>query len=141
RRRRFPGYLEKCCRLDRVFLTLGDDADEVADPDDGGQPRDIADRRLVDGNETGADEITGIDAGIGRAYDAAMKHAGHAHVVNVDQFAGGLGRQISARHRVSENAIVFDGFALDVVSQFKPDDLVADQFAVADAAVVPADLP
>ena len=39
RRRRFPGDLELRRRLDRVFLALGDNADEIADPDHGDQSR------------------------------------------------------------------------------------------------------
>ena len=35
RRRRLPNHFELRRRLDRVFLTLGDDADEIADRDDG----------------------------------------------------------------------------------------------------------
>ena len=43
RRHRFPDDLELRRCLDRVFLALGDDADEVADPDDSDQPGDVAD--------------------------------------------------------------------------------------------------
>ncbi|MEH2614720.1 hypothetical protein V1293_007009 [Bradyrhizobium sp. AZCC 1693] len=43
RRHRLPAHLELRRSSDRVFLALGDDADEVADPDDGDQPGDVAD--------------------------------------------------------------------------------------------------
>ena len=43
-------------RLDRVLLALGDDADEVADPDHRDQPRDMRDRGFVDRDQAGADE-------------------------------------------------------------------------------------
>jgi len=45
---------------DRVLLTLGDDTDEITDLDDGDQPRNIADRGLVDRDQAGADKGTGI---------------------------------------------------------------------------------
>ena len=109
RRRRLPAHLELRRRLDRVFLALGDDADEIADPDDGDQPGNIAHRGLVDRDQAGADERAGIDAGIGRAHDAAVQHAGHAHVVDIDQFAGRLGRKIDARHRLPDDGVGIDG--------------------------------
>ncbi len=70
-----------------------------------------------------------------------MKHAGHADVMDVDQFAGRLGRKIDARHRLADDAIGVGRFHFDVIGEFKADGVVADQFAIADAAVVPADQP
>ena len=96
------------------------------------------DRSLVDRDQAGADEGAGIDAGIGRAHHAAMQHAGHAHVVDVNQFAGRLRRQVGARHRLPDDGVGVDGLDLNVVSQLEADGLAGDQFAVADAAVVAA---
>ena len=138
RRRRLPAHLELRGRLDRVFLALGDDADEIADPHHRHQPGNIAHRGLVDRDQAGADEIAGIDAGIGRAHHAAVQHAGHAHVVNIDQFAGRLGRQVDARHRLPDDAVGADGLDRNVVGEFEADGLAGDQFAVGDAAIVPA---
>ena len=137
-RRRLPAHPELRGRLDRVFLAFGDDADEIADPDDGDQPGNIADRRLVNRNQAGADKGADIDAGIGRTHHPAMQHAGQAHVVNVDEFAGGLRRQIDARHRLPDDAVSTDGLDRNIVRKFEADGLVADQFAIADAAVIPA---
>ena len=139
RRHRLPGHFELRRRLDRVLLALGDDADEIADPHDRDQPRNIAHRGFVDRDQAGADKSAGIDAGIGRAHHAAMQHAGHAHVVDIDKFAGCLGRKVDARHRLPDDAVGLDGLDLNLVGQFKADDLAADQFAVADAAVMSAD--
>ena len=132
----FQRDLELRRRLDRVFLALGDDADEIADPDHGDQPGNIAHRSFVDRDQAGADERPGIDAGIGRAHDAAVQHAGHAHVVHIDQFAGRLRRQIDARHRLPDDAVGGDRLDLDLVGKLEADGLVADQFAIADAAIV-----
>ncbi len=96
-RHRLPGNLELRRGLDRIFFALGDDADEVADADDRDEAGDIAHRCLIDRDQAVADEIADIDAGIGWTDDAAVQHAGHAHVVNVDQFTGRLRRQIDAR--------------------------------------------
>ena len=57
----------------------------------------------------------------------------------IDEFAGRLGRKIDARHRLPDDAVGIDGLDLDVVGEFQADGLVADQFAVADAAVMSAD--
>ncbi len=123
RRHRLPGQLELRRRLDRVFLALGDDADEIADPDDGHEPGNIAHRGFIDRNQAGADKGAGVDAGIGRAHDAAMEHAGHAHVVNEHKLAGCLGRKVDARHRLPDDAVGIGGLDLNLVGQFKADDL------------------
>ncbi len=134
--RRFPAHLQLHGRLDRFFLAFGDDADEIADPDNGDQPGNIADRCLVDRDQAGADKGAGVDAGIGRTHHPAMQHAGQAHVVNIDEFAGRLRRQIDARHRLPDDAVGTDGLDRDIVGEFEAGDLVADQFAIADAAVI-----
>ena len=121
RRHRLPAHLELRRRLDRIFLALGDDADEIADPDDGDQSGNVAHRGFIDRDQAGADEIADIDAGIGRTHDAAMQHAGHAHVVHIDQFAGRLCRQIDARHRLSDDGVGADSLHRDIVGQFEPD--------------------
>jgi len=136
----FQLTLSCAAALTRVLLALGDDADEIADPDDRDQPRNIAHRRFINRDQTVADEGAGIDAGVGRAHDAAVQHAGHAHVMNVDGFAGRLRRQINARHRLSDDGVGVNRFQRNVVGQFKPDGLAGNQFTIADAAVVlPAD--
>src|SRR5439155_18835747 len=140
RRRRLPAHLELRRRLDRILLALGNDADEITDPDDRDQPRNIAHRRLIDRDQTVADEGAGIDAGVGRTHDAAVPHAGHAHVMNIDGFAGRLRREINARYRMPDDGVGVNRFHQNVVGQFKPDGLADNQFTIADAAVVlPAD--
>ncbi len=136
RRHRLPGNLQLRCGLDRIFLALGDDANEVADLHNGDKSGDVAHGGLVDRDQAVADEITDIDAGIGRTNDAAMQHAGHAHVVNVDQFAGCLRRQIDARHGLADNGVGIDRLHENIIGQFKLDGLTRNQFAIADAAIV-----
>ncbi|OIQ65549.1 hypothetical protein GALL_528920 [mine drainage metagenome] len=70
-----------------------------------------------------------------------MQHAGQAHVMNKHKFARRLGRQVRARHRLSDDAVGFGSLDRNLVGEFKADDLLADQFAVADAAVMSADQP
>ena len=136
RRHRLPAHLQLRRRLDRVLLALGDDADEIADPDHGDQPRNIAHRSFVDRDQAGADKRAGIDAGIGRPHHAAVQHAGHAHVVDIDEFAGRLRRQVDARHRLPDDAVGADGLDRHVVGEFEADGFARYQFAIADAAVV-----
>ncbi len=139
RRRRLPGDPELRRRLDRVLLALGDDADEIADPHHRTTPGISRTEDSSTEIKLVANKRTGIDARIGRAHDAAVQHAGHADVVHIDQLAGSLGRQINPRHRLADNAVGFDGLELDVIGELKADDLVADQFAEADVAVMAAD--
>ena len=91
---------------------------------------------FIDRDQAVADEIADIDAGIGRTHDAAMQHAGHAHVVNVNQFAGRLRRQIDARHGLPDDGVGIGGLHGNIIGQFKLDGLARDQFAIADAAII-----
>ena len=134
----FQRDLELRRGLDRVFLALGDHADEIADPHHRDQPGNIAHRGFIDRDQAGADEIAGIDAGIRRPHHAAMQHAGHAHVMHIDEFAGGLGRKIDARHRLPDDGVGIDGLYRHVLGKLKPDGVARDQLAIADAAVVAA---
>ena len=135
-RRLLPAHLELRRRLDRILLALGDHADEIADPDHGDQAGNMFHRGFIDRNQAGADERAGIDAGIGRAHHAAVQHAGDAHVVHIDQFAGRLGRQVDARHRLADDAVGADVLHRDVFGEFKADLFAGYQFAIADAAIV-----
>ena len=67
---------------------------------------DVRDRRLVDREQRAADEVAGVDAGIRRPHDAAMQHAGHAHVVHEDRSPVDLGRDVHARHRRADDAVL-----------------------------------
>ena len=56
--------------------------------------------------------------------------------MNVDQFAGRLGRQIDPRHRLTDDGIGARVLHRNAVGEFEPDDFVRYQFAIADAAVI-----
>ncbi len=138
RRHLLPGESQLAGCSDGIFLTHRDDANEVGDAHHRDETENVAHRGFVDLKQARADKIAAIDTGIGRAHDAAVQHSGHANVVDVNQFAGGLGRKIDARHGLTDDAIVVVGLHLDVVGKFEADDVVADQLAKADRAVVPA---
>ena len=107
-------------------------------------------RRSDDGHEAGnvatEDSSTAIrlvptngpasTPAVGRAHHAAVQHAGQADVVHEGQLAGGLGRKIDARHRLADDGVVADGLDGDVVGKLEANRLAADQFAIADAAIV-----
>jgi hypothetical protein len=132
----FQLSLSRVCRGNRVLLALGDDADEIADADNRNEPRHVAHGRFIDRDQAGADERAGIDASIGWAHHAAVQHAGHADVVHEGELAGRFRRQIDARHGVADDAVVAGRLDLDVIGKLEPDRLVADQLAIADAAIV-----
>ncbi len=138
RRHRLPGDFQLRRGLDRIFLAFGDDTDEVADADNRDEPGDVAHRSLIDRDQAGADEIAGVDAGIGRTDNAAVQHARYAQVVNVDQLAGCLRRQIDARDGLPDDGVGAGGLDRNVVGEFKPDGFARYQFAIADAAIVPS---
>src|SRR6185436_9672308 len=121
---------------DRIFLALGDDADEVADPDYGDKSGDVAYRGLIHRDQAVADEIADINAGIGRTHDAAVQHAGDAHVVDVHQFTGCLRWQIDAWHRLPDDGVGIGGLDGNIIRQFKLDALASNQLAIADASII-----
>src|SRR5581483_6162582 len=119
----------------RILLALGDHADEIADADDGDEAGDITHGGFVDCDQAGADERSGIDAGIGRANYTAVQHAGQADIVHEGQFARGFGGKIDARHRLADDGVVADGLDGDVILKLEANSLAADQLAIADAAI------
>ena len=68
-----------------------------------------------------------------------MQHPRDAHIVNEHHFAGRLGGNVDARHRLPDNRVGAGRLDLNRFVQLEVDDLVADQFAVAEAAVMAAD--
>ena len=84
-RGRLPAHLELRRRLDRVFLALGETPTKSPILTTATSPGMSRDRGLVDRDQAGADEGAGIDAGIGRPHHAAVQHAGHAHVVDINR--------------------------------------------------------
>ena len=91
-RRRLPCHLQVCGIAFTAFSSrsatmpmkspMRDDGNDV--------PEYARMESSIDRNQAGADEVAGIDAGIRWSHHAAVQHAGHAHVVHVNQFAGGL---------------------------------------------------
>ncbi len=65
-----------------------------------------------------------------------MQHAGYAHVVNIDELAGRLCRQIDARLRLPDDAVGTDRLHRNFIRQLEPDGLAGNQLAIADAAVI-----
>ena len=49
--------------------------------------------------------VSRIEASVGRSDDAAMQHAGHAHIVDKDEAARRLGGHVHARRRGADDAI------------------------------------
>ena len=91
-----PLRLQLQRRFRRLLLALGDDSDEIALDDHRADAGNIGDGASVDGNQTAADEIAGVQPGIGRPHDPAVQHAGHAHVMDIDEAAIDLGGDVDA---------------------------------------------
>ena len=89
-----------------MFYALGNDADKVAYDQQLADAGDVGDRGFVDRLERVADEFAMIGAGVGRAHHTAVQHAGHAHVVNKHQLAGGLGRYVNARRTSAHHTVI-----------------------------------
>src|SRR5262249_61088856 len=88
-------------------LAVGDHGQEVRLPLALAQAFDPAPRRFVDAPKLGTD---------GRGpHDARVQHAGYPHVVHVRPFAGDLRRNIDARDRRADDAVlpgILDGRVL-----------------------------
>ena len=116
-RRRLPAHLQLARRhLNRIFLALGDDANEVADPHHRHKSGNIADRCLVDRDQAGADERSlhrrRRRAGARRGHAACRARAHRERKVSSPvAFAG----RSDARHRLADDGVGADGFDGDVV--------------------------
>ena len=123
------------CRLLGILLALGDDADEVAHHDHGDQPGDVGHGRLVDAEQAVPEHRPGIDATVRWPHHPAVQHAGHAHVVHVDQSAGGLCCDVGARHGLPDDAVVAGGFDRCRRIQLYVEAAAAQQLGVAGEAI------
>jgi hypothetical protein len=103
---RLPRDAKVAQRLLGVLFALGHDADEIADHDDGANAGDVRNRRFIDRLERVADELAVVRARIRRAHDAAVQHAGHAHVVHEHEVARELGGNVHARLARADDAVV-----------------------------------
>jgi hypothetical protein len=65
-----------------------------------------------------------------------VQHTGHAHVVDVNEFAGRFRRQVDARHRLTDDPVLARLLHQRLVGKLNMDHLVADQLAIADAAII-----
>ena len=102
----FPGHTQLAHRCFGVFFTFGDDADKVADDHHATQAGDLGDRSCVRFEQRVADEVAVVGAGVWRPDDPAMQHARNTLVVNEDQLAGGLGRNVQPRHRAADDSVI-----------------------------------
>ncbi len=105
RRNRAPLNDQGVRRGDRLLLPFRHHADEIAlgdDPDDAG---DMGDGAFVHRDQAFADEVARIDPSVGRPHDPSVQHAGQAHIVDEDQLAGRLLRDIDAADRSADHGI------------------------------------
>ena len=82
-------------RLDRLFLALGDDAEEGAVPHHGNHARD-----RLGGGFVGAVELRAVAR---RTYHPTMQHTRRAHVLHKHQAAGDLRRDVETRNGFSHD--------------------------------------
>ncbi len=134
-----PGYLELPCRLHGMFLALGHDPDEIADHHHGHHAGHVADGRLVHRDEAVGHEVAAVPSGIRRPHDPAMQHAGHPHVMHVDEFAGRLGRDIAPGHRNPDDAVIRGRLDGGLPIDAEPVALTRQEFAIAQMAVAIVD--
>ncbi len=116
-----------------MLLALGDDADEVADRHHGADAGDVRDGRFVHRFERVADEVAVVRARIGRAHHAPVQHAGRAHVVHEDQLARELGRDVDARLRAADDAVVLRVLQARAAVELQHGACARHQLAEADA--------
>ncbi len=133
-----PFDLQRLGSRSRLFLALRDDADKVSLDDDGDDARKMRDRITVNRNETGPDEGSVIYTNIGRSHDAAMKHAVHTHVVDVDQLARHLGWDVNARLPLAHDPVIGCRLHRLLLVQQEMDAPAADQLAERNAEIAVA---
>ena len=67
-----------------------------------------------------------------------MQHARDTNIVDIDQFAGRFRWQVDARDRLADDLVGIDSLQRDIIGEFQPQYIVADQLTEADAAVIAA---
>ena len=132
---RLPRHAQLAHGLLGMFLALGDHADEVAQHHHGAQSGDVRDGRFVDRRQRVADEVAVVRTCVRRSHDAPMQHAGHAHVVDENEFARELGRYVDARLRRTDQPVIGSWFGGGERIELQHGALPGDQRADGDAAI------
>ena len=101
-RRRVPGHFQLPGGADCVPLVRRDDADEIVPAYNPGA-RDVLDGTFVDAHHLRSGSVGALAA---RAYDAAMQHARHAHVLHVDVLAADLVGDVVARNPRTDDFVL-----------------------------------
>ena len=135
-RRLAPFHFQRAHRRLGLLLALRDDPHEIAHRDGRDHSGQMRDRRLVHTDERPPDMVSRIEAGVGRADDPTVQHAGHTHVVDEHEAAGRLGGQVHAGRRGADNPVLRNRLDGDIVRERKPDAVGPDQLAIGYAAIV-----
>ena len=112
-----------------VFFALGHHAHKIAlhhHRVDAGNMRDGLCFHAVQGV---ANEAATVGTGIRRAHHPTMQHAGHAHVVHINQIGEHLGRDVHARQALPHPLVLVWCFERRIALQVHFDDLVFQQLS------------
>ena len=122
---RRPRRAQLVRRLHRLPRLLADDAHEILLDDHLDEAGHAAHRALVDIDQRGAD--------LRRAYDSAVQHARHAHVLHELELAGDHRRHVEARHGRAEHCPLARRLPLRRGVQLHVEFQAGDELAVAHA--------
>ncbi len=110
-----------------MLFALGDNADEIALDHHGTNARNAVKRSPIDQLQAPANEFAAVDTHIRWTHHATMQHAGHAHVVHIDELAGDLGRNVDAADRLADDVMLIDWLERGVGRKRQKDAAVAEQ--------------
>ena len=125
-----PDELELASSLDGIPFALGDHSDEVALAHDSNAGN-VGDRALIDAHRFRAGTIGALSTG---QHDAAVPHARHAQLLNADELAAHLVRNVDTRHRFSHEGIAARRFARRRTGDLRLEQPIAQQLAIGDGA-------
>ena len=132
---RFPMHLQFAHGLFGVFFAFGHHADKIALHHHRVDAGDVGNGRCFHPVQGVANESTAVGARIGWSHDPAMQHAGHAHIVDIDQIRKHLGGDVHTRQALTHPLMVIRWCQLGVGLQGQIDRLVFEQGCPRQAAV------
>ena len=118
-----------------VFFAFGHHADKIALHHHRVDAGDVGNGRCFHPVQGVANESTAVGARIGRPHHPAMQHAGHAHIVDIDQICKHLGGDVHTRQALTDPLMLIRLFQFSVGLQGQIDRLVFEQGCPRQAAV------
>ena len=116
-RPRLPMHHQFAHGLLGLLFTLGHDADKISLHHHRANAGNVCDAVGVNACQSAAYEVTMVCTRIRRSHHAPVQHAGHAHIVYINEIAKHFGSHVNTRRALSNRVVLLAGLEWGLVVQ------------------------